>query len=171
MSEGVIEVQQVNVALLGAGGAGKTSTLSALVGEKPPPVYTSTDVYSSPTRVASVQNPSDSVRAVTTDNRVLIPCGDSLTPDCFTWLLGNELLHITARGANASLEEVKRRVRYSALATPSAKRVKLSSLYDGGNDHNVASSACSDPVAQAEGRIDYAGIAELGKDTCIVRSN
>ena len=168
MSEGVIEVQQVNVALLGAGGAGKTSTLSALVGEKPPPVYTSTDVYSSPTRVASVQNPSDSVRAVTTDNRVLIPCGDSLTPDCFTWLLGNELLHITARGANASLKEVKRRMRASGSAKTPADpvRAKPSSLQPvgGGGDHNVASSAGSGPVAQAEGRIDYAGIAELGKD-------
>ena len=166
MSEGIIEVQQVNVVLVGAGGAGKTSTLSALVGEKPPPVYTSTDVYSSPTRVASVQNPSDSVRAVTTDNRVLIPCGDSLTPDCFTWLLGNELLHITARGANASLKEVKRRMRASGSATPSAKRVKLSSLQHVGGSgyYNVSSSVGSGPVAQAEGRIDYAGIAELGKD-------
>ena len=168
MSEGVIEVQQVNVALLGAGGAGKTSTLSALVGKKPPPVYTSTDVYSSPTRVASVQNPSDSVRAVNTDNRVLIPCGDSLTPDCFTWLLGNELLHITARGANASLKEVKRRLRASGSAkTPAdpvrAKPSSLQHVGDGG-DHNVASSAGSRPVAQAEGRIDHAGIAELGKD-------
>ena len=157
VKEGFIEVQQINVVIMGAGGAGKTSTLAAMVGLKPPSLYTSTDVCTSATRVASVADPSEAlVRAVSTDNRVL------LSSRSLTWLLGDRLLHLVARGANARLvtgkKKTRRPVRRHGFRPFKPKRRVRSSTQDS------AAASSGGPVPRAKVHSGDARIKKMVKD-------
>ena len=157
VKEGFIEVQQINVAIMGAGGAGKTSTLAAMVGQKPPSLYTSTHVCTSATRVASVADPSEALlRAVSTDNRVLLSSSN------LSWLLGDQLLHLVARGANARLlarkKKTRRPVRHHGFRPFKPKRRVRSSTQDS------AAASSGGPVPRAKVLSNDAHIKKITKD-------
>ena len=168
VKEGFIEVQQINVAIMGAGGAGKTSTLAAMVGQKPPSLYTSTDVCTSATRVASVADPSEAlVRAVSTDNRVLLSSSN------LSWLLGDQLFHLIARGANARLvaerKEAQLPARYRCLLVLKAKLPEdiVSFVCSNSQQNAAASSASPGAVSGAKVGSGDARIKKVVKDVLL----
>ena len=77
--------------------------MSVMFGEKPPTVYTSTGVCESSRSAACVSGPPKQlVRDIECANRVLFSDGK------FTWLAGDQLLQLIARGANACLAQNKK---------------------------------------------------------------
>ena len=116
--DGFIRIRSQNMLIMGAGGSGKTSTMSVMFGEKPPDEYTSTGVCESSKRAACVSGlPKQLVRDVESANRILFSDGK------FTWLAGDQLLQLIARGANACLPEIReKREALMASLEPSSDR-------------------------------------------------
>ena len=115
--EGFVFIRSRNIVITGAGGAGKTCTMSVMFGEKPPKKYTSTGVCESSKSAACVSL----VRDVENANRVMFTDGK------YTWLAGDKLIQLIAHGANACLQ-IKRKMsdQSNGHAVPSQSVVKPS---------------------------------------------
>ena len=123
--DGFIRIRSQNILITGAGGAGKTCTMSVMFGEKPPDEYTSTGVCENARRAACVSGlPKQLVRDVESANRILFCDGK------FTWLAGDRLLHLIARGAKACLPEIQEKRNASAAAVESSSELPESSVRD-----------------------------------------
>ena len=123
--DGFIRIRSQNILITGAGGAGKTCTMSVMFGEKPPDEYTSTGVCENARRAACVSGlPKQLVRDVESANRILFSDGK------FTWLAGDRLLHLIARGANACLPEIQEKRNALAAAVESSSELPESSVRD-----------------------------------------
>ena len=115
--EGFVRIRSRNIVITGAGGAGKTCTMSVMFGEKPPKKYTSTGVCESSKSAACVSL----VRNVENANRVMFTDGK------YTWLAGDKLIRLIAHGANACLQSNQKSADQSnGHAVPSQAVVKPS---------------------------------------------